>query len=120
METSLFPHLALTSIAQPLPAQDGSALFQCLTVYLGFSLLEKGSVVPVEEALQAAGSALCEGSVLDLGLPKQGAEWLCAGCAMAKGREAARSLVASIRVGSLERSFLVLGDRVDDLSLIHI
>ena len=114
METSLFPHLALTSIAQPLPAQDGSALFQCLTVYLGFSLLEKGSVVPVEEALQAAGSALCEGSVLDLGLPKQGAEWLCAGCAMAKDREAARSLVASIRVGSLERSFLVLGDRVDD------
>ena len=114
METILFPHLAQTSLCQPLPVQEGKPVFfQCLTVYLGFSLLEKGSVVPVEEALQAAGSAIGT-SVLDLGLPKQRAEWLCAGCAVAMDGALAHSLVASVRVGSHERSFLVLGDRADN------
>lgn len=55
--------------------------------------------------------ALPPGQVLDLGLPKIGAEFLVAGSAFAPGSQPVRSLEASVRLGAVTRRLAVVGDR---------
>lgn len=55
--------------------------------------------------------ALPPGQVLDLGLPKIGAEFLVAGSAFAPGRQPVRTLEVAIRLGSLTKRAAVVGDR---------
>ncbi|MBR0660359.1 DUF2169 family type VI secretion system accessory protein [Neoroseomonas oryzicola] len=55
--------------------------------------------------------ALPPGQVLDLGLPKIGAEFLVAGSAYAPGGQPVRSLEAAVRLGALRRRLAVVGDR---------
>ncbi len=114
MEKLLFPHLYLSSVCMPLATgADAAQLQLCCTVYAGFSLRTPGSFVPVEEALQAAGEQLPSGCILDLGLPKQQAEWLAAGHAIAPDGPV-RQWAVDIAVGESRRTFLILGDCMDD------
>lgn len=116
MEQLLFPHLALTSHVLPLPVQEAAAPLRaqpelCCTVSLGFSLCEPGVIVPAVTAWQAAGRVLPEGCTLDLGLPKQGCEWLLAGRALSAAP--VQELAVHVQVGGLQRTFAVCGDRAD-------
>ncbi len=55
--------------------------------------------------------ALPPGQVLDVGLPKVGAEFLVAGSAFAPGGQPVRSLEVAVRLGAVTRRLAVVGDR---------
>lgn len=66
--------------------------------------MRTGGVLAADAALTAAMQALPSGCRLDVGIPKQEAEWLLAGVVTPRAREGA---VVEIRVGRSRRRFLV-------------
>ena len=111
MQQLLFPHLALTSLCLPVHGR----LLRCLTVSLSFSLTAgRGTrqLLAPECGWQAAAASLEAGAIVDMGMPKPGAEWLMAGCACAA--QPVEGLLVEVTVGSLQRRFAVCGDRDDD------
>ena len=73
------------------------------SVLLGLDM-RTGGVLAADTALAAAMQALPSGCRLDVGIPKQEAEWLLAGVVTPRAREGA---VVEIRVGRSRRRFLV-------------
>lgn len=87
--------------AQPLDWRG--APHHAFSVLLGIDM-RTGGVLAADAALTAAMQALPSGCRLDVGIPKQEAEWLLAGVVMPRAREGA---VVEIRVGQSRRRFLV-------------
>ncbi len=68
-------------------------------------------LLPEAELWKTANAALEEDSVLDLGIPKPCAEFLVSGSAWAHGAADPGSCAVRVRVGGLEKSLIVSGDR---------
>ncbi len=80
---------------------------------LGFNLEPQKphqcSLCPADEVWGAALQSLGENDVLDLGIAKKEAEWLMAGEACAPEGSLVEGLPIQVRVGTLQREFLVSG-----------
>lgn len=87
--------------AQPLDWRG--APHHAFSVLLGIDM-RTGSALAADAALGAAMQALPPGCRLDVGVPKQEAEWLLAGVVEPRAREGA---VVEIRIGQSRRRFLV-------------
>lgn len=120
---------ALTYMTMTLPINGD--LRACFTVYLAFSLdkritLPEGekyllqnefpnsSVIEPHNAWGAMMKSLDEASLLDMGLPKLYGEWLMGGSACSPHGTQAKALPVSVRVGDIQRDFIVTGDAIDD------
>ncbi|MDR3300682.1 MAG: pentapeptide repeat-containing protein [Candidatus Accumulibacter sp.] len=104
---NLQPSDLLYAVAQPFALKG--ALYQSLTVGLGFDLLS-GQVQPAAQVIGAAMQSLAPGDCLDMGLPKPTAEWLLAGSALTPEGKPMPSLLATVRVGASSRRFLLVGE----------
>ena len=85
------------------PLDWRGAPHHAFSVLLGLDM-RTGGVLAADAALTAAMQALPSGCRLDVGIPKQEAEWLLAGVVTPRAREGA---VVEIRVGRSRRRFLV-------------
>ncbi len=103
MNTDAIPEI-LSLSSQPLDWQGN--LYQAMTFGLGFDLLSGKPVAP-EMAWASAMKALPQGSVMDMGVPKQEAEWLLAGHACVPLGSENRKLVVDMQVGTSARRLLV-------------
>ena len=85
------------------PLDWRGAPHHAFSVLLGLDM-RTGGVLAADAALTAAMQALPSGCRLDVGVPKQEAEWLLAGVVTPRAREGA---VVEIRVGRSRRRFLI-------------
>lgn len=86
------------------PLDWRGAPHHAFSILLGIDM-HTGHVMAADTALAAAMQALPPGCRLDIGVPKQEAEWLLAGVISPRTKEGA---VAEIRVGQSRRRFLIL------------
>ena len=75
------------------------------------TLSEAAVLLPESEMWEAAQSVLDEDEALDLGIPKPCGEFLVSGRAWAHDPAQTGTCAVSVRVGSLEKSLIVSGDR---------
>lgn len=102
MKTENSELLSLTF--QPLHMER--KLFMSFTAGFAFDLASGRPLEP-GAAYAAAMAALAPGDCLDLGVPKQEAEWLLAGSAFVPGGVPAKGTMASVQVGGSGRRLLV-------------
>ena len=94
----------------PLPLETGGALYQSLSICLGFDLLH-GHTLEAHEAFKAASEAIADlgdCAVLDTGMPKRQPEWLMAGNVPLPPGKGGRQLVEVV-AGPLKRQLVVRG-----------
>jgi uncharacterized protein YjbI with pentapeptide repeats len=110
-EDLIQPPLTFTSQVYQHGGRDNCAL----TVYLGFSLLEKGRVLTEQDAWKAASQSLAPyadlGVALDAGIGKPKGEFLAAGSAFVPEGKEAQGVSVSLSVGQLSRDFMALGEQ---------
>ncbi len=108
------PELSLTRQAMPIAGQMRLILTMalCFPLHDGAHSVQKSGqkeIVAADMLWQAALSSFAPEDILDLGIPKGGAEWLMTGMACAPQGQEVHGLPVDVHVGALQRQFLVTG-----------